>query len=110
MSFHTNRGVQFPFNYGTYCKSFLKMYLTNALLRAIKAAIVTMNVTKNAYCCSMREVKEGKISIQGRKAETLDILVRYAYAESVSITTSNAQVSRCYRCSYFLNYLRPCQR
>jgi len=44
------------------------------------------------FSYSMREVKEGKISIQGRKAETLEILVRHAYAESISITTSNAQV------------------
>ena len=40
----------------------------------------------------MREVKEGKVTIQGHKAETLDILVRYAYAESVTITPGNAQV------------------
>lgn len=41
----------------------------------------------------MREVKEGKIAIQGHTADTLNILVRYAYAESVTITTANAQVS-----------------
>jgi len=40
----------------------------------------------------MREEREGKVSIQGHKAEILEMLVRHAYAESIKVTTENAQV------------------